>query len=331
MNGYEVAWAAIILYCIVMYVILDGFTLGTGFMLPFLDDDEADIAMSVILPTWDGNQTWLVLGLACLYGAFPLAFSILMPALYLPLLLMGIGLLFRGVAFEFRLKSKGHKYAWSVVFCIASLSVAFIQGAIAGNFVLGFDAKVVNGILTVHHFMSGFSIFTAISLMVGYMLLGTSRLILKTQGKTRDTMYRVIPIFTALFGLCIFIVSVWTPFVNPLVAEKWLNLHLWPYLVSMPAITGAAFLILAYAILKKLDHLPYWAAVIMFLCPYAGIATSVYPYIVPYQLPYWQAASAISSLRFTLIGACILLPILSAYTYYSYHVFKGKITDVLSY
>ena len=331
MHFFEYAWAGIILYCIVMYVILDGFTLGTAFMLPFLSDEEGDIAMSVILPTWDGNQTWLILGFACLYGAFPLAFALLMPALYLPLLLMGAGLLLRGVAFEFRLKSKEHRRRWTWVFCLSSFFITAIQGIILGNFVTGFKVDIIHNILVTSDIVTPFSIFTMISLIVGYSLLGSTRLILKTEGVIRDHMYRIAIVMAVILAVCIFIVSIWTPFINPLIEKKWLNLQLWPYLVILPAITGLAFLILGYTLMKKNDYGPYWAAVALFLCPYAGLVISVFPYIVPYKLIFWETASGISTLKFTFIGACVLLPILTGYTYYTYSVFKGKVTDVLDY
>lgn len=331
MNAYELFWAGVIVYCIVMYVILDGFTLGTGILLPFLNDQDSDIAMSVILPTWDGNQTWLVLGFACLYGAYPLAFALLMPALYLPLLIMGIFLLFRGVAFEFRLKSAENKHRWSYVFAIAALSCAFIQGLILGAFVQGFTLNADNTQITSTHIGNGFSIFTAISLVLGYLLLGTTRLILKTENHLREQMYRLAPWLALLVGICAVAVSIWTPFINPTIANRWLDSTLWAYLSPMPVIMAIAFLILVIAIIKRKDHIPYWTAVIMFLCPYAGFIASLYPYIVPFHVYYWDAASGIAALRFTLVGACIMIPVLTIYTYYSYSVFKGKVKDVLSY
>ena len=331
MNYYQLIWAAIILYCIVMYVVLDGFTLGTGMLTTLLSESENDIAMSVILPTWDGNQTWLVLGFACLYGAFPLAFSILMPALYLPLLIMGTALLLRGVAFEFRLKSKEHRKRWSIVFALAALIVTFIQGMILGKFVQGFSLDTVHNIIVNQHLLTPFSFFTGTALVIGYMLLGSTRLILKTEGELRTKMYKVAGILATALSACIFVVSVWTPFVHPDIAKIWLNLSLWPYLVTMPATTGAAFLLLAFGIFKKIDRIPYWSAVVMFLCPYVGFCVSAFPYIIPYKLAYWQAAAPDNALKFTLVGACIMLPVLTAYTFYSYHVFRGKVNEVLGY
>ncbi len=331
MNIYQLSWVGIIVYCMIMYVVLDGFTLGTGMLLPFLKEADGDIAMSTILPTWDGNQTWLVLSLASLYGAFPLAFSLLMPALYLLLLTMGVALLFRGVAFEFRLKSSSAKYRWSVLFGLAALVCAFIQGVILGIFIHGFTLNASGDHLICVHYLTSFSVFTAVSLVIGYLLLGSTRLILKTEGHLRAVMYRIAPLLTVLLSVCLFIVSVWTPFINPFIANRWFNLYLWPYLVMMPTIMSLALFILIISLVKKVDQISYWAAVVMFLCPYAGFCVSVYPYVVPYHLFFWQAASGVKSLKFMFFGACVMLPVLTAYTYYSYHVFRGKVIDVLHY
>jgi len=161
-------WAGIIAFCIVMYVLLDGVTLGTGMLLPFFDSKERDLAMSVILPTWDGNQTWLVLGTASLYGAFPTAFAALMPVLYTPLLLMVLALLLRGVIFEFRLKSTRDKKTWDIIFILASLYVALSQGFVLGNFIQGFDYSVRPYIMTDRAFITPFTLFTALSIVVDY-------------------------------------------------------------------------------------------------------------------------------------------------------------------
>jgi len=214
----ELTWGIFIAYCIVMYVILDGFTLGTGIMLPFLSDQDADIGMSVILPTWDGNQTWLVLGLACLYGAFPLAFGVLLPVLYLPLLFIVLSLLLRGVAFEFRLKEHDRKKAWTWVFFSGSLIATFIQGMIVGDFVKGYQFDYVHKVIVNHHILTPFTVFTGCSLVIGYLLLGSTRLVLKTEGPLQQKMYRLALRFTVLFALCIVTVSLWSPYANVIVA-----------------------------------------------------------------------------------------------------------------
>lgn len=322
-------WIGIIGFCILMYVILDGFTLGTGIMMLFLTPKERDLATSMILPTWDGNQTWLVLGMASLYGAFPAAFSILLPVFYLPLLIMVVAVLARGVAFEFRLKTKTAKAAWDYVFIFASLITTLTQGFILGNFIQGFTEN--HGIWAATSYFDVFSIISAIGLVLGYCLLGATRLVLKTSQQLQRKMFRASFVLGLLLMLAIFIVSVYTPFVYPLVHSRWLNLHYIPYLAILPLITMVAFGTLMFSLYKKWDKMPYWSAVVVFLCPYVGFCISVFPYIIPYKMTLWQAASPDNSLSFILIGAIIMLPVLLIYTGYAYRIFGGKVNDVIHY
>ena len=322
-------WIGIIGFCILMYVILDGFTLGTGIMMLFLNSQEKDLATSMILPTWDGNQTWLVLGMASLYGAFPIAFSILLPIFYLPLLLMVVAVLARGVAFEFRLKTKTGKLAWDYVFIIASLVAALTQGFILGNFIQGFTET--QGVWTATSYFDSFSIISSIGLVLGYCLLGSTRLVLKTTLQIQRKMFRASFVLALLLMLAIFIVSVYTPFVYPLVHTRWFNLSYLPFLAILPLITMLAFTVLIFSLYKKWDHLPYWSAVIVFLCPYVGFCISVFPYIIPYKMTLWQAASPDNSLHFILIGAIIMLPVLLIYTGYAYRIFGGKVNEIIHY
>lgn len=324
MDLLPLAWAFVIAFCIVMYVILDGFTLGAGILLPFLQAEERDQAMSVLLPTWDGNQTWLVLGGASLYGAFPLAFSILLPRFYLPIFLMVIALLFRGVVFEFRLKVlPAARKIWDYIFALASLIVTLIQGVVLGNFIGGIKADV--------SIVIPFTLFTGIGLIFGYCLLGTTRLILKTTGSVQKKMHRLA--YGALVGVgaSMAIASLWTPNLNPLIFQRWFSQSHWIYLMVLPYISVIAAASLYWGLYKQQDNLPFWSAVGLFLCAYTGLLVSIYPYIVPFQYTVWQAAAPPSSLRFMLFGVIIMLPILLVYTGYSYHIFRGKVKNVFSY
>lgn len=321
-------WLAIIGFCIIMYIVLDGFTLGSAMLLPFLNSSQRDLATSVILPTWDGNQTWLVLGMASLYGAFPLAFSVLLPMLYLPLLLMVVALLMRGVAFEFRMKSERGRKRWDMIFSASSLLAALVQGYILGKFVQGFPQSNLS---FQSSFINPFNTLTALSLVVGYSLLGATRLILKTEGSLQAKMFPMAMIFTWLLMLLTGVVSIWTPFVYPLVKSRWLTVSYMPYLAVLPLITACSFMGLITALMKRLDYPPYWLAVLVFLCPYVGFVVSIFPYVVPYKMTLWQAASPDGTLKFILVGACIMLPLLLAYTFYSYKIFKGKVNDVIHY
>lgn len=324
MNLLPLAWAFVIAFCIVMYVILDGFTLGTGMLIPFLNTEERNMAMSVLLPTWDGNQTWLVLGGASLYGAFPLAFSILLPKFYLPIFLMVIALLFRGVVFEFRLKAApaGRKL-WDAIFAGASLVVTVIQGVVLGNFISGIKANTA--------IVAPFTIFTAIGLIFGYCLLGSTRLILKTTGSltVKANKLAIMTVIGVVIGIGI--ASIWTPLLNPLIFKRWFGEGNWIYLMILPYISVIAFAALLWGLYKRDEVMPFWCAVVLFLCAYIGFTISIFPYIVPFEISVWQAAAPDSSLRFLLFGVIIMLPILLIYTGYSYHIFKGKVKNVFDY
>lgn len=326
-----IAWAAIIGFCIVMYVILDGFTLGTAILLPWLDAKERDLAVSVILPTWDGNQTWLVLGGASLYGAFPAAFSALLPVLYIPILVLVMALLFRGVVFEFRLKDKDHVKYWDRVFTFASLLVTFVQGTVLANFVEGFEYAEKPFLMSDANLINPFSIFVSICLVFGYCLLGAARLIYKTEGQLQDKAYRYALINGVLVMAAIGIVSLWTPAINPAIFERWFGHGNWVLIAVLPYMSLITFVVFLYAIRKREEHLPFFASVAFFIYSYIGFLISLYPYIVPYKMTVWEAAAPSGSLYFMLVGAVIMLPILLVYTGYSYQVFKGKVKNVFHY
>ncbi|MBL4647682.1 MAG: cytochrome d ubiquinol oxidase subunit II [Gammaproteobacteria bacterium] len=332
MHWLPLIWIGIIGFGIIMYLILDGFTLGTGMMMPFLSTHERNLAMSAILPTWDGNQTWLVLGAATLYGAFPIAFSTILPILYLPLILMVIALLFRGVVFEFRLKStKGVKH-WDMAFIIASLTVTFIQGLILGNTVEGFPLMPNVTVPPDNNFLTPFSLFTAISLVFGYSLLGSTRLILKTEGALQQKMYRVAKVCAIALAIAMIVVSLWTPLLRDNIAARWFDPRYQYYLAILPTITGGLFYGLFYLLFRhRGEASPYWLSVALFVCAYIGFIISIFPYIVPYHITIFQAAAPDNTLKFLLVGGVIMLPLLLIYTGYSYHIFKGKVKDVIHY
>jgi len=332
MDQLALIWILIIGFSILMYVVLDGFTLGIGMLFPFLKQGERNIAMSAVLPNWDGNQTWLVLGGAALYGAFPLAFSTLLPLLYMPLLVMVIALLLRGVAFEFHLKTKRGRKLWDSAFIGGSFIATFIQGILLGAFVQGFNLND-NSILPNNYlqWLTPFSVFTGSALVCGYVLLGSSRLIIKTTGVIQAKMYRLAIISAILVGVCLVVASIWTYFVRPTVIQQWFpKEQLWS-IALLPLNALAALLGLLTALYRRYEILPYWLAILIFLCSYAGFIFSVWPNIVPYSISIWQAAAPASSLSFMLIGAGIMLPVLLFYTWYSYYIFRGKIHETISY
>lgn len=330
MTLLPVVWAGMIAFVILMYVLLDGFTLGTGILMPWLTEKERDQAISMVLPNWDGNQTWLVLGAASLYGAFPQAFGTLLPLLYLPLLLMVMALLFRGVAFEFRLKSVKGRANWDLCFVLGSIVATFVQGIVLGAFVQGFTYPNT-GELPNFAWLSPYTVFTGVSLVFGYALLGATRLILKTEGEINHKMRHLSKALAWIVIILVGLVSLWTPFVDPHIFVRWFRHdHVW-ILTLMPTITFCAWLWLIWSLKKGLDHAPYWSSIVIFCCCYLGFAIGIWPSIVPYQMSIWQAASAPSSLLFMLVGAVIMIPILLIYTGYSYKIFGGKVKDDLHY
>jgi len=321
-------WGGIIGFGIIMYVILDGFDLGIGILsIFFRSEHDRDLMVSTILPTWDGNETWLVFGGAALYGAFPLAFSTILPMLYIPILLMIIALLFRGVAFEFRFKAIKTKFFWDICFFAGSLFATIAQGLILGTFVQGFD-HMSNSVPV---WINPFAITCALALIFGYVLLGANRLITKTVGDLQNKCFHIATILQFVIFFFLTVVSIWSPFLDPAILQRWFNPSYMPYLALLPTTAISLLFIHWYALKKKFEHLPFIASVGIFIVSYAGFIISSYPYIVPRSITYLQAASNQSSLSFMLVGACIMLPILLYYTYHSYVIFKGKVTEKIGY
>lgn len=317
----SLAWITIISFTFFLYIVLDGFTLGIGIMLPFFKPDDKDIAVSTILPTWDGNQTWLVFSLAALYGMFPIAFAYILPKIYLPALLLAGMLLFRGICFEFRLKSiKGIK-AWDITFSISSIGITFIHGYLAGQIVIGYHQELYSVGLS-------FKIFTGLVLVMGYMLLGSTRLMLKTEGnlllnaqKISLNLTKILPIFMALVGVFTFYyhdLPLWNH-------DKLIILFIIGILIIIDIIC------LYHSVKKQYNFLSYWLSVILFTLSYLSMLAYIFPYIIPYKMTYHQASAAPTTLAFTLIIACIMIPVLLVYTGYSYYIFRGKTKKKLSY
>lgn len=323
MDMLALVWCGIIALGVIMYVILGGFDLGIGIMsLFFQDEKERDLLVSAILPVWDGNQTWLVFGGAALYGAFPAAFSAILPIMYIPILIMVIALLFRGVAFEFRLKAIKTKRLWEFCFFLGSVFATIAQGLVLGTFVKGFNLSSVS---TITQWFNPFGIACAIALIFGYVLLGANFLIIKTTGLIQQRSYLIASKIQYIILAAFVMVSVWSPFLDPSIMQRWFNPSNMYYLAILPVLTLLLFGLHRYALQKKYEYVPFWCAIGMFLMCYLGFIISSYPFIVPRQMTYVQAAADKSSLLFMLVGACIMLPPLLYYTYYAYKIFRGKV------
>lgn len=322
-----VAWFAVIAFGVMMYVLLDGFVLGLGILSPFAaDDDQLDHMMNTAAPIWDGNETWLVLGGAGLLAAFPKVYALVLSALYLPVLLMLIALVFRGVAFEFRFKAKTLRRAWGTAFWLGSVFAAFAQGVILGAIVEGMPLQEGKYIGGAFGWFSPFSMLTGVAVLSGYALLGSTWLILKTDGKLQ-AMARTIarPLTLNVFAL-IGLVSAWLPFLDSRVMARWFEGGRFLWLSPVPLLVLLATWMLWRAIPRDdQDARPFVLSLSLFLLGFAGLLLGMWPYIVPPSLTIWQAAAPPATQGFALAGLVVLLPAILGYTWWSYSVFKGKI------
>lgn len=323
-----VLWTGIVALAVVIYVILDGFDLGVGILFPwFSEEQDRTIMLNTIAPVWDGNATWLIFGGACLYAAFPIAYSSLLPILYMPIMLMLAALIFRGIAFEFRYKSHEHRYFWDMAFAGGSLVVAFAQGVILGTFIQGFKPTENIMSTTFYEWFNPFSFTIGIAVMVGYALLGSTWLIVKTTDSLQQRMFPIAK--SCLIGVGIFILyaSIFTPLVDPYVLERWFSYPNIILLSPLPMATMVTGYLTWHYLNQKNERNPFILSILLFCFPLVGFVISIWPYIVPHHITIWQAASPVSSQLFILFGAVILLPVLLGYTLYAYRVFAGKVTS----
>ncbi len=319
-------WSLLIATAILVYVILDGFDLGIGILFPFLDSDEdRGTAMNSVAPVWDGNETWLILGGGGLFATFPLAYAILMPALYVPILAMLFGLIFRGVAFEFRWRDPRHLRFWDTAFTAGSFVAAFCQGIALGAFVQGVDVDGRAYAGAWWDWLTPFSLLTGVAVVVGYALLGATWLVMKTDGRLGEKAVRyarVTAIGTVLF---ISIISLATLTLDPRFIDIWFSTPAVYYTVLVPFGVLLVALYLWRSLRANMDHKPFLAAIGLFALSYVGLGISLFPYIVPLEVTIWDAAAPDGSLGFLLVGTAVLLPLILGYTGYAYYVFRGKV------
>ncbi|MCD6056022.1 MAG: cytochrome d ubiquinol oxidase subunit [Gammaproteobacteria bacterium] len=325
-------WTLLLAAAVFFYVLLDGFDLGVGILYGLAPERNArDLIMNSIAPVWDGNETWLVFGGLGLLAAFPLAFAIILPAVYFPILIMLLALAFRGVAFEFRNRNKEHASFWDHAFCFGSLIATFAQGIILGAYIQGFkvDGRHFEG--SAFDCFTWFSLFTGIALIFGYSLLGAGWLILKTEGDLQDAARRHGRWCFIAVIVAICIVSLWTPLNDLDIAQRWFS---WPnviYLSPIPLVTIA----IAFFEWRALNNLsetgPFIGAIGLFLISYCGIIISLFPMIIPHHFTLWQAASAPETQTFLLVGTMFLLPVIFMYSGWSYWVFRGKVRADVGY
>jgi cytochrome d ubiquinol oxidase subunit II len=319
-------WAGIIAFAVLAYVVLDGFDLGIGILFPFFPKrHDRDVMTNSVAPVWDGNETWLVLGGGGLMAVFPVAYATVLPALYMPIILMLLGLIFRGVAFEFRWRTHRGSAWWDKGFCIGSTIAGFTQGIALGALVQGI--KVENRAYAGGwwDWLSPFSILCGIAVVVGYALLGATWLNLKTTGELQAHARKLAMWTGAGLLVLIGVVSLWSPFINPVYFERWFG---WPamlYSGVVPLLLAACAFALWQGLVTDKHLQPFLAALGLFVLSFIGVGISFHPHIVPGALTIEEAAAPDSSLMFLLVGAAVLVPVILAYTAYSYWVFRGKI------
>jgi len=312
---------------VLAYVVLDGYDLGVGMLMPAATEDEQSIMVASIGPFWDANETWLVLGIGVLLAAFPLAHGIVLGALYLPVVAMLVGIMFRGVAFELRTKAHGwHRELWNWLFWAGSFIASFFQGVMLGRYITGFESGLGYWL---------FAFVTGASLCGGYVLLGATWLILKTRGNLQRKAFAWARWGLLWVALGVALVSLATPLVSETVRHKWFAFPRTLWLMALPAATVACGWWIWHSTGRlrhgngSHDGAPFTAAVAIFTLAFLGLAYSLYPYVVIDRLTIWEAAAHPSGLKFLFAGVIIVLPFIVGYTIVAYRVFGGKTTGKL--
>ncbi|MGY6588213.1 MAG: cytochrome d ubiquinol oxidase subunit II [Wenzhouxiangella sp.] len=319
-----IIWVVIIGIGVFMYVLMDGFDLGVGILFPFAPDEQArDEMMTSVAPVWDGNETWLILGGAGLLAAFPMIYAVFLPALYLGVFLMLAGLIFRGIAFEFRFKEKTHKHWWNRSFFGGSLLASFAQGVVVGAYIQGFETEGFRYVGGPFDWLTPFTVMTGLGVVAGYALLGVTWTIMKTEGRTQEWAYKMAPWLLAAVMTFFVIVSLWTPLAHERVMSRWFDNIAWLWI--FPAATAAVAAWVFYRLKIRAEVTPFLGSMLLFGLFYIGLLITQWPYAVPPDHTFWDAASDPGSQLFLLIGILFLIPIILVYTAWTYWVFRGKV------
>jgi len=321
-------WFVIIVFATLMYIVMDGFDLGIGILFPAIQDaDDRDVMVNSVAPVWDGNETWLVLGGAALFGAFPLAYAVIIDALTIPLTLMLIGLIFRGVAFEFRFKATpAHRPFWDKAFIGGSVLATFTQGMVVGAVINGFTVSGRAFAGGPFDWFTPFNLFCGLGLVVAYAFLGATWLVMKSenplQGRMRQVSKRLL---LALLGI-IAAISIWTPLSQPAIADRWFSLPNLFFLLPVPVLVVVLGLWQWRSLTNpRSHHLPFVLTLGLIFLGFSGLGISIWPHIIPPSITLWQAAAPPQSQGFMLVGALFIIPIILVYTFWSYYVFRGKV------
>lgn len=319
-------WAGLIAFAVLAYVILDGFDLGVGILFALIGRrEDRDVMMNSVAPVWDGNETWLVLGGGGLLAVFPLAYATILPALYAPLVAMLLALVFRGVAFEFRWRTARGRDFWDRAFNVGSMVAAFTQGIALGALVQGIRIENRAYAGGWWDWLTPFSVFTGIAVLVGYALLGATWLNIKTEGALQQRAREIARASGIVTLVLIVVVSLWTPFLNDAYFQRWFS---WPtavFTAIVPGLLAACAWLMFAGLQRGREVVPFACATGIFVLSFAGIGISFYPWIVPPTLTIHEAAAPDDSLAFLLVGAFVLVPLILVYTGYAYWVFRGKV------
>lgn len=329
---YALISVAVIAFGLIMYVLLDGFDLGVGILFPFAGNEKVrDMMINSIAPVWDGNETWLIMGGAVLFAAFPKAYAIILSALYIPVMLMLFSLIFRGVAFEFRMKANESKFLWTAIFFASSFMAAFSQGLLLVGVITGINIEDGKFAGSAFDWVSPFSLIVGCAMVCGYALLGATWLVRKTEGELLTMAFRGSRFFLLTILFFMAIVSLYTPKIVPEIEARWFAGDNIFYLLPAPVLGLLCAWRLWHDLHSCREDSPFFWAIGLFLTAYLGLAVSFWPYIIPFNVTIWDAASPSSSQLFLLIPIVFIMPITLLYSWYSYRVFRGKVSDVSGY
>ena len=324
----SVIWFVIIVFATLMYIVMDGFDLGIGILFSATRDaEDRDVMVNSVAPVWDGNETWLVLGGAGLFGAFPLAYAVIIDALAIPLTLMLIGLIFRGVAFEFRFQATpSHRPFWDRAFLCGSLLATFSQGVVVGAVINGFPVSgrtFSGGMLD---WLTPFTLFCGLGLTIAYALLGATWLVMKSGNPLQEKMRHTSRTLLLALLVTIAVISLWTPLAQPAIADRWFTLPNLFFLLPVPLLVVALGAWLWRDLRNPDRHaLPFILTLGLVFLGFSGLGISIWPHIIPPGITLWQAAAPPQSQGFMLVGALLIIPVILGYTFWSYYVFRGKV------
>ena len=324
----SIIWFVIIVFATLMYIVMDGFDLGIGILFPFTKTaQERDVMVNSVAPVWDGNETWLVLGGAGLFGAFPLAYAVIIDALTIPLSLMLVGLIFRGVAFEFRFNATpSHRPFWDKAFMGGSILATFCQGIVVGAVINGFQVtdRAYSG--GAFDWLTPFTLFCGLGLVIAYALLGASWLVMKSEDALQTSMRRAARGLLLVLLAAMAVISLWTPLLHSSIATRWFSLPNLYYVLPVPLLVLAASALLWRHLGQPESHVPpFILTLALIFLGFSGLGISIWPAIIPPSITLWQAAAPVQSQEFMLIGAIFIIPVILVYTFWSYYVFRGKV------